>query len=232
METMVKICPMCGHMNPVDEAFCEDCDNDLSRVPVSAPKRSAGEKEPGNTPNPVPAVEPIQSPGIPIERAPGPVMQTGRQCKCGRITPLRMMVCPDCGSSLAVAPIVRTENSPASAFESAPNPVSCSWTLVSSDNKASLSIRDGQHLLIGWAGELGGYLERTRKDYVSNRHGMLSVVRGELFFEDNSSNGTLINDRPIPKGQAQKLSAGDILCLGGRSGMQMAQAAYFRVDRR
>lgn len=234
MEAMVKICPMCGHMNPVNEVFCEECDNDLSRVPVSTPNQPAEEKQPEAVSQPagVPAAAPARPPEAPAGRVPGPVMQTGRRCRCGQVSPLRVMVCPDCGSSLAAAPIVRTENTPAPAPVPVPVPASSNWLITSMDNEASLNVTDGQHLLIGWAGELGSYFERKRKDYVSNRHGMLSVVRGELFFEDSSSNGTLINDRPIPKGQAQKLSAGDILCLGGRPGMQMPCAAYFRIEKR
>lgn len=232
MDEMVKICPMCGRKNPVDAVFCEECDNDLSRVPVSAPSQSTGSSETVKTANNVTTAETARPSAAPAGRTPGPIVQTGRRCKCGHISPLSVMVCRECGNSLATAPIVRKENSPAPVPASSPAPVSSTWTLVSTDNEASLSITDGQHLLIGWAGELGDYLKRARKEYVSNRHGLLSVVHGELFFEDNSSNGTLINDRPITKGQAQKLSAGDILCLGGLPGTQMALAAYFRIEKR
>ena len=60
MEEMVKICPICGHKNPVDEVFCEECDNDLSRVPVSAPNPPAKEKTPApvSQPQAIPAPEP------------------------------------------------------------------------------------------------------------------------------------------------------------------------------
>ena len=234
MDMMVKVCPVCKHINPVNEIYCEKCDSDLSLVPASAPPQAAAEAPaaPGNPPAPPRIVPtPIRPQPAMAGQAPAPVMQTGRQCRsCSRLSPLSTMVCPQCGASLSSAPIVRAEA--AHPPQTEPVQSGYSWMLVSCDNQAHLTITEGQHLLIGWAGELGDYLERTRKDYVSNRHGMLSVVHGELFFEDSSSNGTLINDRPIPKGQAQKLSAGDILCMGGRPGMQMAQAAYFRVDRR
>lgn len=232
MDAMVKICPMCSYNNPVDAVFCEECDNDLSRVPVSASAQAATSSGMANTPSTAPTEITNQLSAVTSERKPRPIAQTGRQCKCGWVSPLRVMVCQNCGESLATAPIVRKENSPTHVPATSSESVSCSWVLVSTDNEASLSITDGQHLLIGWAGELGGYLKRARKEYVSNRHGMLSVVRGELFFEDNSSNGTLINDRPITKGQAQKLSVGDILCLGGLPGTQMAPAAYFRIEKR
>lgn len=233
MAVMVKICPMCGHHNPADAIYCENeaCENDLSLVKASLPRQDSAATACDHIP---PAAAPTPAPIRQQAVVPGPLpssaMQTGRQCRnCGRISSLSTMLCPQCGTSLSTAPIVRAEAAQTPRTELAQG--GCSWMIVSCDNQARLTITEGQHLLIGWAGELGDYLERTRKDYVSNRHGMLSVVYGELFFEDSSSNGTLINDRPIPKGQAQKLSAGDILCLGGRPGMQMAQAAYFRVDR-
>lgn len=233
MNKMEKICPLCSHHNPADAIYCENelCENDLSLVkatPLKNANAGAASSNPPAAPEitPVPVRQQIISPG-PVPSSP---MQAGRQCRnCGRVSPLTIMVCPECGSSLSTAPFVTGE--PAPLPGTVPVQSSCSWMIVSCDNQARLTVTEGQHLLIGWAGELGDYLERTRKDYVSNRHGMLSVVCGELFFEDRSSNGTLINDRLIPKGQAQKLSAGDILCLGGRPGMQMAQAAYFRVDR-
>ena len=234
MDMMVKVCPVCKYINPVNEIYCEKCDSDLSLVPASAPPQAAAEAPaaPGNppaTPRIVPT--PIRPQPAMAGQAPAPVMQTGRQCRsCSRLSPLSTMVCPQCGASLSSAPIVRAEAAHPSQTE--PVQSGCSWMLVSSDNEAHLTIEEGQHLRIGRSGELGDYLVRTGKEYVSRHHGMLSVVCGELFFEDSSYNGTLINDRPIPKGQAWKLSGGDILCLGGRAGLHQAEAAYFRVDRR
>lgn len=234
MGEKVKICPLCGYHNPADAIFCEneECENDLSLVDASTPRRdSAAVVREQIPPTPAPAPVPVRQQAVMPAPLPSTAMQTGRQCRnCSRISPLGTMVCPQCGTSLATAPIVAVE--PMRTPQTTPVQDCCAWMIVSCDNEARLTIEEGQHLLIGWAGELGDYLERTRKDYVSNRHGTLSVVRGELFFEDSSTNGTLINDRPIPKGQAQKLSLGDILCFGGRAGVQMAQAAYFRVDRR
>ena len=238
VDKMVKICPMCGYHNPADAIYCENeireneiCENDLSLVKASLPQQNSATVACDHTPpTAAPTPAPVRQQTVMPSPVPSSAMQVGRQCSnCKTVSPFSIMVCPVCGESLATAETVVTEN--AQIPQTATEETYCSWMLVSCDNEARLTITEGQHLLIGWAGELGGYLERTRKDFVSNRHGTLSVVCGELFFEDSSSNGTLINDRPIPKGQAQKLSAGDILCLGGRPGMQMAQAAYFRVDR-
>ncbi len=234
MNEMEKVCPLCGHHNPADAIYCENeqCENDLSRVKATPVRNINAGTASANPPavaeiTPAPVRQQAASPGP----MPAPPMQAGRQCRsCGRVSPLTIMVCPQCGSSLSTAPFVTGEPAPLPGTALVQS--SGSWMIVSCDSQARLTVTEGQHLLIGWAGELGDYLERTRKDFVSNRHGMLSVVRGELFFEDSSSNGTLINDRPIPRGQAQKLSAGDILCLGGRAGMEMPQAAYFRIDRR
>lgn len=221
MDIMVKICPNCSHVNQVVEIFCTECDYDLSCVPAT--------RQAAPQPAPSPAMQPPAAcPQPPASRKPDPVLQTGRRCsQCGQVAPLTVMTCAACGSSLATASIVRVPD-----VQTAPAASPCSWRLVSLDRRAELAVSEGQHLTIGWEGELGSYLMEARKDFVSNRHGILSVIRGELFFEDQSSNGTLINNRPIPRGQARKLSDGDVLCLGGRPGVQMAQAAYFSAERR
>ena len=227
---MIKICPMCGHNNSVDSIFCEECDNDLSRVSVSAQIQPTVNGKRADISDRAPAVADTKGLStFPDKRIPEPVTRTGRRCKCGEISPLNVMICQNCGESLATAPIVRKENASSPSSQASGG----SWVLISNDNEATLNIIEGQHLLIGWEGELGGYLNRTQKVFVSRKHGTLSVVRGELFFEDNgSTNGTLINDRPIAKGKAQKLSVGDILCLGGLPGIWKEQAAYFRIERR
>lgn len=204
-----KKCPNCKTENDKEEYNCIKCGYDLSNVPVTTID---------DDPKPDPKPDPLPVP---------PKPDVGRKCnQCGHVSPLKIMLCPQCNNDLSSSPIVRMPISGQKAAKKA------KWQIVSTDQLTRLEISEGQHILIGWAFELGSYFSSRQKDYVSNRHGKLSVLKDCLYFEDNSSNGTMINNRPIPKGQAQHLSEGDVLCLGGRpSPLEEAAAAYFRVER-
>ncbi|MEO0563110.1 MAG: FHA domain-containing protein [Chloroflexota bacterium] len=50
---------------------------------------------------------------------------------------------------------------------------------------------------------------------VSRRHAQIFQREGELYIEDiGSSNGTIVNDEPLPRGEARRLHDGDEIMLG------------------
>jgi hypothetical protein len=62
---------------------------------------------------------------------------------------------------------------------------------------------------------------RIDDGHVSGQHARLKFKDGELFLQDlNSTNGTLVNTRPVKK--TQKLQSGDLLSFGGAPAMRVA----------
>lgn len=211
-----KECPSCHTENDIQEYYCSNCDYDLSNVPVSF-----------RNDNPA-STESVASDTSNTLNAPVPV----RKCiHCGQESLLTMIECPHCHNNLSSSPIIRKGSIPQPVSVSYESPVR--WQIVSTDRLAHLEISEGQHIQIGWAAELSSYFRSSQKDYVSNKHGILSVLNEGLYFEDDSRNGTMVNGRSIPKGQAHRLNEGDILCLGGKpSPQEESAAAYFRIERR
>ncbi len=50
---------------------------------------------------------------------------------------------------------------------------------------------------------------------ISREHFALFCRKGEICVEDLSSNGTIVNGKPVPQKKAQKVSSGDVISVPG-----------------
>lgn len=131
-------------------------------------------------------------------------MSEVRICEnCNHHNAINNLECEICGFDLSfVIPVDESElntnsfTSDAINIHSDPeNSDVCSLQLVSADRKIIIPITN--ELVIGRDGINGSYFEKSR--YVSRKHAIFYVEKGETLVFDASANGTFLNDKRLPK---------------------------------
>jgi hypothetical protein len=183
----VKVCPVCGQENALATMVCGQCGTSLTAARKTPRERVAEPTEPG--------AKEEQSPEL--GRASGGDLVCP---DCQHSNPLGTTNCQRCFCRL------RTCATPLSDGRQVPLVVVWPW------GEAALSGRLG----IGRDNEfspLASHLETYPN--LSRRHAEIYEEGGVFFLRDiNSTNGTFVNDRPLPPHTHERLEAGMILRFG------------------
>ena len=216
----IKICPVCGFVNPPNELDCQrsGCNTSLIDVPLSD---APGSSEVSNS-EIVEAAEPSGT-----EKPSSEKSGLYRICpSCHQHTPPNTYRCKGCGRTLYEIPLVNRETE--AALSEKINPA-IRFILRSEDGKASIPVCDGEAVIIGR--EANGFEYLSDKLFVGRKHISIQQNSGIVYITDlNSTNGTLVNGAPIKKNKPFKLSENDLISLGAREGQAPVDcAAYFTL---
>lgn len=203
-----KICPECGHHNPLSFIECEKCEADLQGVKVtlidaSKPKVEEVKKEEAKQVN--------EEKSKLIKTCPS----------CNFINKANAKVCEKCNFDLTL--VIANVNTTSSKKE---------IKLVSDDNKCTINI-DSNYVLIGRSMTKYPYLQE--KGCVSRRHIKLTYFNEKLEIKNcepadiNRPVITYVNDKLLGENEKIVLKDGDEIGLGGENTNKYEFAAYFKV---
>ena len=203
-----KICPECGHHNPLSFIECEKCEADLQGVKVtlvddSKPKEVEVKKEESQT-----VVE--EKPKL-IKTCPS----------CNHVNKANAKVCEKCNFDLTL--VIASVNTQSKTNE---------IKLVSDDNKCTINI-DSNYILIGR--NMAKYPYLHDKGCVSRRHIKLTYFNEKLEIKNcepadiNRPVITYVNDKLLGENEKIVLKDGDEIGLGGENTNKYEFAAYFKV---
>ncbi len=218
----IKICPVCGYMNPHNSLDCEQCDYNLNEVNTT--DNSAISEQPHSIETPIPESN-APEPGSSNDTNKKP--KVFRICpKCGNHVPPNTYRC-ECGQMLHGIPLTASENA-ASTVSKLP---SVCFMLRSEDGRSTIHIPGDETVTIGREATEADYL--ANKLYVGRRHLQVNVRDGIVYITDiSSTNPTLVNGTALKKDTPYKLSENDLISLGARENQAPVEnAAYFRLIR-
>lgn len=200
-------CPYCGASNQEGEQLCQDC---FRRLPVQAPHPADAEPEPAADPDAEPAAEPAPdadaAPGADPDADPEAGLDAGPEADADA-EPEETPNCPHCGAEVP---------DPANRVcVECHEPLRGVRSLRLSFPGGEVTVRSGQTVALGRdpAGSpvAGVFADR---DNVSRLHATLGIDDdGAWVRDERSTNGTYVNDVPVPAGIRVTLAAGDTLRL-------------------
>lgn len=202
-----KLCPVCGRMNAPILLECEECEADLSNLPVVTKETNQDEKQ----------QEDMQSLNMDLVRI----------CECGVVNPVQARKCSGCGEELLDVIPVEREN--AQVKDNKQKAGAVRFILSSLDGDYSFELVQ-ESIIVGREHEMKEYL--TSRVYVSREHAQLLVKDGKLFIRNiSATNFTYVNQKKIPENDLFELNPGDEIGLGGalRNGERQKDAAYFII---
>ncbi|MEO1209674.1 MAG: FHA domain-containing protein [Cyanobacteria bacterium J06638_20] len=219
-------CPNCGARVQADASFCGQCGFNLKGAPAVASHKPEAE-QPNAMPDPassssfeipdLPPIEPLPTPAplLPNMGAPSSPPSSGEEVAVSSMPPAsgEEMVIPPPPTS-PPAPAMSPEISSSTQLQ-AP---SAKLLHVQTDTMIDLPI----HLTVIHIGkpndrippdvDVSGF---PNSEIVSRIHADLRVEADAFYIEDvGSSNGTYINNMPLPMGNRHRLRAGDRISLG------------------
>ncbi len=223
MKTIMKeyrTCEACAHKNDVAALVCARCGEDISFVMISEEEEAPAIPENGGG----------RSPGA---DPPGP--RRVKICEvCGQVNDLGLMECEGCGGDISfIRARVLEESPPATPApmpppapsaqgrrNTAPASVQPDRTRPTAIMKrlALISVLDGHRIAVPHeGGDMGregigaAYLDRS--DYVSRKHANLACMGDTWVMTVLGSNPTLVNGRPVPRGERCSLAHDDVVRL-------------------
>jgi len=185
-------CNVCGHENPPDSAFCEECRNELKAQPLDigsdqliCPKCGTN-NPPGN--------DFCENCGFNLSSQPPTAPQDQIECpSCGRMNPPEELYCTSCGFNLK------------SAQPEPPIP-RITGILTGSDGS---EIRITKNETLGRA-ELSRLVSPDKTTLISRQHFAIHLDGTNFYIEDeDSTNGTMLNNVEIKDMGRQELKDGD-----------------------
>lgn len=212
-----KKCPNCGKINNPSALTCEECDVDLSSVPVTNDPIAVGCPKTEEQRHDDQQHEDQQQ-GVQQQEQLNNTITIHKTCpRCNEQNPPQARKCQHCGED--ISDIIATAGD---------DLVETHYELRSLDGEYSFQIPCGCSM-VGREHEMREYL--ATKPFVSRIHAKLIVEDGKLFIENlSSTNYTFVNNIKIPSGRTL-LKTDDEVSLGGITvnGIRQPEAAYFVV---
>lgn len=200
-----KVCPECGHHNPLSFIECEKCEADLQGVKVTLIDDSKANNQ-------------VKKEDVVTEEKPKLI----KACpSCNYTNKANAKICEKCNFDLTL--VIASVNEKETKKE---------IKLVSDDNKCSINI-DSNYVLIGRSMAKYPYLHD--KGCVSRRHIKLTYFNDKLEIKNcepadiNRPVITYVNDKLLAENEKIVLKDGDEIGLGGENTNKYEFAAYFKV---